>query len=369
MSKQKATVEQSKFLHAINIALSCVKGNVSNPVFSSLRLMWGEGQLKVEACDSVSGVVVWMEGEIVGQGELYINPQTLSEYISTLPGGMIELDFEERGKLLIQSGKSRATMSTVELSEYPVMEMPRENGAIKIGVVEFLFAIKWASIAVATDESRPVLAGVLMRYREGLGMQIVGSDGYRLSLSSVRLDKGMEDILLVPYKPLASLLRNWGGESDILISYDKKGGRVWFIGSDRVFYIRLIQGDFPPFEKILPTGASVTVRLDKGDLAQAIKQVSLFARQSANIVQCEIQNKAIRFFTKEGVGGSAETSVDAIVEGDPLSVAFNYRYLMEYVKSAVGDEIVMACNGPLAPVQFSDNKSTTSLHIIMPVKI
>jgi len=364
----KISVQQTDLQRALGIVSTCTKGNITNPLFSSVRLGVKDGCIKVEGSDSVSGVSVTVVGDAEGEGERYFNPDPLSEYLAGLGHGEITFEFLE-DKVTAFRKNSKAIFPLVAVSDYPRVDVGSDKHATQVEIEALKLAIAWAAVSVATDDSRPVLTGLFFRVIDKESVQVVGSDGYRLSLSRLKTAGEISHDILIPHRTTMGALKDWSGPSGALFWLDEKASRVCFSGEGRSFYIRQIMGEFPDFTKILPTTSALNVVLDKNELLSAVRQVAPFARQSGNTVQMEIGSGKLRVFTKETVGGNAEASLDAKVSGGNMELAFNYRYLQEYLKVCGEGEIVMSCNGSLSPVQFVQKNQPDFLHIIMPVNL
>jgi len=361
---------QKLLLKAINLTSSGLKSSSIKPESSNIHFMLNSNKATIEASDIASGISIPLEAEVLGEGDFWVNPTIFSEYIATLGGEEVTISTTSSEKITIEAGNSRATIPTVKIEGGDLVgNGPKEEGVV-FKTSDFVNSVKWASTAVAIDESRPVLTGVLFRSDKNKSIRVVGSDGYRLSLSVLFFDEDVKLDFLVPYKPLAGYLKEWEGIGENLsILFDKEGSRIWIKGADRLFYVRLIQGDFPDFTKILSSEAVFRAEFDSSDFHRAIKQISLFARQASNIALCDFEKKKIYIHTSGGVGGNAEATVETKYSGEKLSLAFNYRYLLEYMKMVTGETVSLVCSGPLAPVQFIDISKKDLLHIIMPVRV
>jgi len=359
---------QANLQKAITSVSQCIKGNVSNPLFSCAKLSLNKDGVRLDASDALSGISVDLEAKYEGEGEYFFNPNPIGEYLSALGAGDIALKIEGDEKVTISRGASKASFPLVQIKDYPTIDIVPPKETLSANWESLLNSVVWASLAVATDDSRPVLTGVLLKVG-GEGVVVVGSDGYRLSLDKIEINGGLAKNILIPQKPLLSFLKDGRNSADIRFWLDERGGKICFSGNGRFFYIRLIVGDFPDFTKILPTTSLTSVTIDRDDLAACVRQVSLFARQSANTIRCEVDSGRVRLFVKEGQGGYGEAVVDAKISGDPVSLAFNYRYLQEYIRALGAGEITMSCNGSLAPVQFVHSTKPGAIHIIMPVNI
>ncbi len=132
--------------------------------------------------------------------------------------------------------------------------------------------------------------------------------------------------------------------------------------------VRLLQGDYPPFEKIIPTTHTTRIEVGKEAFLQGVQQMAVFARQNANTVTMEVE-KSLKLATQASYIGSGSTEAEAKVEGEPMKVAFNYRYLRDYLAAVEDGLVTIILNGPLAPVKLLSAGATHFLHIIMPVKV
>lgn len=362
-------VSQKELLKAINLASFGLKNSSLSTNTSGLHIIFDSGGMRIEASDIVAGISIPIPAKMVGEGDFWINPTLFSEYVATLKSGDIYIKLNSSEKILIQSEGGVATIPAMAVENGTSLDKVPVGEVTNCKTSDFVNSLKWASTAVAIDESRPVLTGVLFRGK-GESVRVVGSDGYRLSLSVMSFEKDGELDFLVPYKPLSGFMKEWQGMGEVVsIVNDREGGRIWIVGKDRTFYVRLIQGDFPDFTKILSSEAAYKIDIDAQGLYQSIKQVSLFARQSSNIALCDFEKNKATVRASGGGVGSVEAVVDVKYDEERLSLAFNYRYLLEYVKAVTGDNITILCNGPLTPVQFVDHSKKGFLHIIMPVRL
>jgi len=139
--------------------------------------------------------------------------------------------------------------------------------------------------------------------------------------------------------------------------------------SNIVLSTRILEGKFPDYEKIIPKSSLVSLRTDKEEFLRAVKLASVFARDSANIVKIQLGKDSVSLLAEGASSGSQKNKIDARVEGEPLEITFNYRFLEDFLHSVKGEEVKVEFGGPSAPGIFRDVSDSEYLHLIMPVKM
>jgi DNA polymerase-3 subunit beta len=142
-----------------------------------------------------------------------------------------------------------------------------------------------------------------------------------------------------------------------------------FVLEDLELVSRLIEGDYPDYQRIIPESFSTKIHLDKDEFSQAIKIASVFARESANVVKLSVKSSSVDVSANATQIGQNKATVDARVEGEPLEIAFNYKFISDFLTSCKGKEIIIELNEPLTPGLFHDEVDPHFTHIIMPVRI
>jgi DNA polymerase-3 subunit beta len=229
--------------------------------------------------------------------------------------------------------------------------------------------------AAASDESRPILTGVLTKLSNDT-MTLAAADNYRIAVRTVKLDKPVspEMIIVVPGRSYAELMRILpDAEAPIEITVTPNKSQVLFHVEGIDLVSRLIEGQFPNYEPVIPTSHSSRAVLDRESFLAGTRRASIFARDSANIVKIELGGDdadgtgiAITAHAAD-VGDNADT-LDAAVEGSPTSIAFNARYLIDVLSALGADEAALELSGPLAPGVIRGIGKDDYVHVIMPVR-
>jgi DNA polymerase-3 subunit beta len=360
-------VDKQSFEKALNTVIGLTRSNLQLPILNSALFELKSKKMTIKATDLNAGICIDLNVENNEDGKFLLPVAQLLEYIQTLPSGNLRL-VVDKSKITIQIKGSSAELSLSDSTEYPEFPFSIGDSGVEVEAEKLNTGLKKVAIAITEDNSRPILGGFLFKVvGEEKKIQIVGTDGYRLSLIGIPYTGDWSEDFLVGAKSLMTILKGFEGK-EVVFGIDKKNNQIWLKSGECRAVIRLLSGNFPEYSRIIPSDCSTKIVFSKDELYQAIQQTAVFARQNANIVKLGVGEK-VTFSTQSGYSGSSEVEVGCKKDGDDLVVGFNYRYLKEYL-SIVGDgEISLQFNGSLAPVKLSSDIDKEFTHIIMPVKL
>jgi len=363
----------------LNIALSvtsrftALKSNL--PILSNILISSDAGRLKLSATNLEMGINYWIGGKIEAEGSFAVPSKEVTEFISYLPSGKIDISLNSKSLLEVISPKAQSTFATSPIVDFPVLPQINDKTAIEIDQKIISDTITQVAFAAATDDSRPVLTAVLCRFTKD-SFRLVATDGFRLSLKEIKMVDPLElpqdqDNLtfLIPSRSLQEVAKLAKSSKKLKMGLSVDSHQLIFVLPDMELVSRLIEGDFPDYQRIIPEVFTTKIYLDKNEFSQAIKIASVFARESANVVKLSVKASSIEVSANATQVGQNKVTVDAKVEGDPLEIAFNYKFISDYISICQGDELIIELNEPLTPALFHDSKDPHLTHIIMPVRI
>jgi DNA polymerase III subunit beta len=366
-------VLQESLTKALTTATRIASPKVQLPVLANALLKTDRNKLLISATNLETSVSITIGAKVEKAGEITIPAKTIADIVSNLSPGQIVLTADKE-QLKIESSGFSGMVTGMNASDFPQIPDRIGENNLKIDKDAFLNALSKVLFAVSIDETRPVLTGLLiLAGKEGL--TFVATDGFRLSRFKIPLAATKElgeKSLILPKNTLAEISRISSGEGDkISFSYSEDDRQVIFETSNTVLSSRIIEGQFPDFEKIIPKDYSVKVNTDKNDLLRAVRLSAVFAREIANVVKITIKKGSLEMFAESGKSGSQKTQIEAKVEGeiDELTIAFNYKFLEDFINSVKGESVVMQFSDSSAPGVFLDPGETSYLHLIMPVKV
>lgn len=339
------------------------------PILSNILLETIKGGIRVSATDLEIGIVTTIPASIEEEGVITIPAKILADLSLNIKEGKITLE-TKGANILFKSPGVEATLQTMPAEEFPKVYEDKGEVFAKIKREVLEKELTKIIFSAAQDGGRPSLSGVLVDQSAG-GATIVATDGYRLSLRrglSVGT-KGKESSALVPARVFKELLSIKEDDEEVTISISKKTNQIIFTQGETVLVGRLIEAEYPPFEKILPTSHTTTVNFERTKLLSAVKICSVFARDTANIIKLSFgENKIIVSANTPSVGEN-KAELEAKIEGEENEIAFNARYLLDLLSNVEEEDLIFEMTGPLNPGVFKIKNNQYFLHLIMPIRV
>jgi DNA polymerase-3 subunit beta len=252
-------------------------------------------------------------------------------------------------------------------SDFPQIQQKMSDKALILPISEFIQSLHQVLFSVSKDESRPFLTGVLFIFGED-SLVLVASDGFRLSQKKIAIPKNAFTGRLILPKSALNELTHLDTNDKLLFEMKKADNQAIFSFQDTIMGSRIIEGDFPNFEKIIPKAARVKVSLEKEDLASALKIASVIARDSANVVTFIANDEGVTINAKNPQTGMQTNSIPAQVTGGDVEILFNVRFLEEFLSIVKGKDVEIELNDSVSPGIFKDPTDASYLHLIMPIK-
>ena len=335
------------------------------PVLGNVLLQTEGGQLKLAATNLELTVVCWIGAKVEEEGAITLPARLLADYVGLLSAGEV-MDLEVSGtKAHLSCGRSDANISGIDAEDFPAIPAVSGGFGLKISAPRLKEAIAQVVFAAAPDDSRPVLAGVLMMVSGGK-LTLAAADGFRLAVRKVDLgDVDVADIsMIVPSKALTEVARGLPNDEsvEVEIAVTPDQSQVLFRhrqeeGKQAEVISRLIEGQFPDFNRIIPREAKTRVTLQTADFLRATKAAQVFARDNSmivrlNLVPAEGGDETVGHVTVAATSaeiGDNTGDVDAVVEGEAMQVAFNGRYLRDALEALDAQEAFLEVTGPASP--------------------
>jgi len=372
------SVMQENLARGLQTVSRAVSSRATLPVLANVLLKTQDAGLKLTATNLEIGISSWVPGKVEGEGEITVPAKLITDLVASLPNQRIDLELSVKDRTLkLTCGGSRASIKGIEADEFPVVAAIGEAPTTAIPSRALREALTEVVFAAASDESRPILTGVLTRFL-GDTVTLAAADNYRIAVRTLALARpvGAELTIVVPARSFAELVRILPDNDDpieVTITPNKSQALFHVEGTDLVS--RLIEGQFPNYEPVVPKRDAWTARavVDREAFLAGARRASIFARDSANIVKVEVGGDgsdvtgiAITAHAAD-VGDNAD-ALEAAVEGSPTTIAFNARYLIDVLANLGSDEAALELSGPLAPGVIRGVGKDDYVHVIMPVR-
>jgi len=372
----KVSLLQENLNKGLAIVNKFVSTKIQLPVLANIFISAKNGKLKLSATNLETGINLWLAAKIDEEGEITIPAKIISEFVASLPQDKVVLKKID-SKLEINCRSYKASFNSIAASEFPpIISLKNKKNQLDYKTIIlkkdlFIKAVNQIGFTAAIDESRPTLTGIKIDFLANK-LQLVATDGYRLGLKTITLPQKLdEQSLIIPAKALLEVARVYlqNEEEELKLALIKKENQVIFSLGEVEIITRLLEGEYPDFQKIIPLTSTTEIILNKEEFQRAVKTASLFAKDSANIVRLKIKDQKLKISANSPEVGENEVELEIKQKGEDSQVAFNCRFLQDYLNSLEAEELILESSGPLKPGVFKPVNDASFLHLIMPVRL
>lgn len=367
----KIIVQSAELKRTLGVVSRGVSARPQLPILSGVLLKAEGNEVSLVATDLEVSFWLSLSAKVEEEGEVVVPAKLFSELVASFPSGNVTLTIEKHVvKIEVDGIVSEIVGQSAE--DFP--SVPRANKAqVVLRSGDFRQKIDRVCVSAARDDTRPVLTGVLWEINEDK-VVLVATDGYRLSVDKLTLSKTeleKETRLILPARSLQEISKMLGetGADDFSLEFDKGNQQVIFKVGDIEVTSRLIAGEFPPYQQIMPNTYSSKAIFGKGEILEGVKRASLFARDNANIIKLQLGNEGVVVRAESSQVGTSVSKILATTEGEDLTVAFNARYLLDYLASSTSEKIIWETEGELKPSVFRNEDEETWIQVVMPVRV
>jgi len=361
----KINTTRQALLDALLVVSRAVSARAALQALSGI-LITADGEARLRATDMELGLEVGLDGEVEGGGSVVLPGRLLVEVVRSLPEGPVTLALREAERdIELSAGSSRFHLRTLPADDFP--RFPEADGdPAELPAAPLRDTINRVARAASRDEARPVLTGVLVTV-EGDEMTMVATDSYRLAVKTTKLDTSVGERLEanVPARALRELARliEAGGEDSL---------RVWLTRNQAIFQVgqtslssRLIDGQFPNHQQLLPESFEHEVKLPRTELLEVTRRVSQ-------------RNAALRLSFSEGELvvsaetpdlGDAREALPAPYSGELLEIGFNPEFVRDGLESIDSEEVVLKLISPLRPGLLEPSAADDFSYLVMPIRL
>jgi DNA polymerase-3 subunit beta len=374
----KLNVSQQQFAHGLGIVSRAVSSRSTLPVLSNILIATDQGRLRLSATNLELGITTWIGAQVENEGSTTVPARTLVDLITALPNAPVQLTLDTTTQTLnVVSGTSNTDIKCIDAQEFPPIPTPDLTAGIQLSVADFRESIQQVGFSASSDEARPILTGVLITL-EGNEMTMVATDGFRISVKKSVLSQPASSAvsITVPARALGELARAAVNPDDtITMVLPPSRGQVIFHMKDVEVVSQLIEGNFPDYRAIIPHTFKTRTVLPTETLLKACKQAEIIAREGTNVARVSInptsetQPGTVELSATAEQTGSSEIAVDASIDGVPLLIAFNVRYLREVLEIIKTANVSLETNAANTPAMIKMVGDDRFLHVIMPMHL
>ena len=373
----KFTINRNLFIENLNNVMRAISSRATIPILSGIKLDLSEDQLVLTGSDTDISIEIKIpvseDLQVESTGSIVLPARFFSEIVKRLPGKDFSFEVKESFQTKITSENSEFTINGLDANNYPRLPEISDESSFTIAGKILREIINETQFAVATQESRLVLSGVHFTFSPD-EIKAVATDSHRLSERKISLEKGPQakTDLIIPGKSLQELSRIIG-ETDPEITVCPGDNQVLFRIGNIAFYSRLLDGNYPDTDRLLPTESTTSVEFDLSELSSALDRASLLTHAGRNNVvnlTLDTENGQVKLTGTSAEIGNVEEEVSfKNLDGADLTISFNPDYLRDALRASVTDAIIMKFTQPLRPFTVTPNKDEVQfIQLITPVR-
>lgn len=373
----KVSCSQADLSRGLATVSHAVSARSTLPVLANILLTTDNGRLKLSATNLEIGINCWVPAEVSEEGSTTVPARLLTDFISSLPSGQVEMTLsQETHTLSVKAARNAANIKGLDATEFPLI--PSAEGGeppVRIEAATLKSMIDEVAFAAAADDARPVFTGVLVQVGEGK-LTFAAADSFRLAVRTTDLasDGHPQGDILVPARTMSELSRILPGDGEVQMIVTPNRSQVLFHTENLDLVSRLIDGQFPNYQQILPKGHTIRAVISTAELRAAAKSVALFARESSNIVRVQLEpakdgaetGTITLQATAEDLGDNTGV-VNAAIDGEQMQIIFNVRYVTDVLNVLDCEEIALELNSAQAPGVIMPVGNDDYTYVIMPM--
>lgn len=368
---------QENLARGLNTVGRAVSTRSTLPVLANILLATDENRLKLSATNLEIVITCWIGAKIEEEGSTTVPARTISDLVGALPQETMHLSLTKNTETLhVSCARTEANIKGIDAQEFPLVPETEEDGRIRLEAPLFKEMINQVTFAAATDDARPTLTGIYT-HLDGDTITMAATDGFRLSRRVAQFPGYVEKsrTVIIPARALDELARVMGDDvEELYVMMPENRNQIIFDLESIVLVSQLIDGNFPDFESVIPKRHKTRTVLNTASLLKACKTADIFAREASHTARIHIEpanemSEGYATISATSVEtGDNEAQVDADVDGDPVELSFNVKYLTDVLTVVGTPQVALETTSSVEPGVVKSVGSDDFLHIIMPMQ-
>ncbi|MFM8566518.1 MAG: DNA polymerase III subunit beta [Gemmatimonadota bacterium] len=363
------TITREKLQEGLAAVTPAVPSKTTLPVLANLMIQTTDKGIRISGTDLDIAVSTEVTADVDAVGAITIPARKLSEIARELPAAPVRISATGDQRVTLECGRSKFKLLGLPKSEFPSFPAINFDKALKIPSGDLQKLIGHTAFAASTEESRPILNGVLWELRPD-AMRMVATNGHRLAKMEVPVSGTKKADLIIPPKALEQIRRLFAAEEELEVSQGEN--HLGFRSPFTSVFTRLIEGPYPSYDQVIPKDNDKVATLDRAALTGALKRMSVVASDQTHRIRLSFNTGMLKFSVSTPDLGEAQDEMPIRYDGDPMDIGFNAAYLLEILRYIPTDEVRMTFRAPqrastLEPDGGSD--PAKYLCLLMPLRL
>ncbi len=370
----KLKIKKEEILKGLQRIQGVVEKKNTMPILSNMLLTAEGSSVEIVATDLEIGLRGRYSAEVEKSGAVTVSAKKMYEIVRELPAEDVQIKVEDSNWVKILSGQSQFRLVGLPKDEYPALPDVAEEGMIVIDGETLRDMIKKTLYSVGENDARYVLNGLYIHMTQakgGLNIRMVGTDGHRLSMIDRVIDaKHKEESIIIPKKAmmeLRRLLEEDAPKSELRLGFSKN--HALFKRDGLVMVSKLIDGNYPNYQQVVPATSSKKVTVSKEVITHAVKRVSILSKEKTNAVKLQLEKDRLVLSTNNPEVGEASEELAVDYKGEGIAIGFNSRYLMDVLTAMDKETIALELNDPLSPCLITEEGDAHYKCVVMPMRV
>jgi DNA polymerase-3 subunit beta len=368
----KFSISRDALIKPLNLVAGVVERRQTLPILANVQLVISGQELALTGTDlevELIGRVQLAEDAIQSPGEITIPARKLVDICKALPDGSdIKIELDDQ-KLIIKSGRSRFQLSTLPATDFPSVEQAKGGQSFTLKQGELKHLIERTSFAMAQQDVRYYLNGMLFELTEGQ-LRVVATDGHRLAMATYQGDISVDQQaqVIVPRKgvvELARLLINEDQEAEVRVG----SNHIQVVTKEFTFTSKLIDGKFPDYDRVLPRGSTKLVLGSRAELKQAFARTAILSNEKYRGIRMLLSSGELRIVANNPEQEEAEETVAVDYQGENLEIGFNVSYLLDVLSAINGETAKFSLSDANSSALVEEADGSNCQYVVMPMRL
>jgi DNA polymerase-3 subunit beta len=365
------TISREKLQEGLIAVTASIPAKTTLPVLANILVETTDRGIRLSGTDLDMAVSTSVTADVEAEGAITIPAKKLSEIVRELPGAPVKISASGEQRVTLECSRSRFRLLGLPRDEFPSFPAVKFTDSWRIPSAELQKLIAHTAFAASTEESRPILNGVLWEL-QAERMRMVATNGHRLAKMDIPITsaKAPAGNFIVPPKALEQIRRLFPAEEELEIA--RGDNHLGFRSPVTAVYTRLIEGPYPNYEQVIPKDNDHVALADRNALIQTLKRMSVVASDQTHRIRMSFNTGMLKFSVQTPDLGEAQDELPINYDGDPLDIGFNAAYLLEILRYIPTDEVRLTFKAPeraatIEPVGWDEQVAYTCL--IMPLRL
>ena len=363
----KFSCEKQKLQEGISISNKAITGKTTMPILEGIYIKAFKNSLTLIGSDMDLSIETSVEADVIEEGTIVVDSKIFSEIIRKLPNSDVYIETLDNDIIQITCEKSIFNLVYMKAEDYPSLPEIKENISVEVPQDILKSMIRGTSFAVAQDETRPILQGILFEIKDKK-LNLVALDGYRMAVRSEYLGSDDNIDVVIPGKTLNEVAKILE-DAENLVKITFTDNHILFNLDKTKIVSRLLEGKFVNYVSLLPQEHKILVEVNRHDLQNCIERASLMSKDSnSNLIKLDFNEDNV-IITSNSQLGKVREELNVNLQGGELQIAFNSRYILDVLKNIDGNEIYMEMTSSVSPCIIRSKSNDNSRYLVLPVRL